>query len=95
MFDALVVDAGDIGGRDHPDDSGDRVGGGDLEALESGVRVLGPDGVGVKDAGEASDEVVGVEGGPGDVAEGALMVVGFADDGVGGALGEMAHRPAS
>ncbi|SIH09425.1 Uncharacterised protein [Mycobacteroides abscessus subsp. abscessus] len=57
--------------------------------------VLGLDGVGVEDAGESPDEVVGVERGAGDVTEGALVVVGFADDRVGGALGEMAHRPAS
>src|SRR5699024_3985408 len=48
--------------------------------------------VGVEDAGQASDEVVGIERGSGDMAEGALMGVAFADDRVGGALGQLAHH---
>ena len=92
VLDALVVDAGDVGGGDDLDDSGHRIGGFRIDFAEAAVRGRRLHGEGVEDPGEATDEVIGVERGSGDVAEGAFVGVAFADDRVGGALGELAHH---
>ena len=72
--------------------TGHRIGGFDIDGAEAAVRGRRLHGEGVEDAGEATDEVIGVERGSGDVAEGAVVGVAFADDRVGGALGELAHH---
>ena len=73
VLDAGVVDAGDVGRGEHADDAGHREGRRRAQRGDPRVRVRHLHGMGVQHALGAVHEVVGVQGGPGDVQRRALV----------------------
>ncbi len=89
-----VVDAGHVGGGEHPHHPRHVVRRLDAQRGDPGVRVGRLDRPGVQAVLGAEDQVVGVERRAGDVLGGALVRDLQADDRVGGALGQPAHADA-
>ncbi len=86
-----VVDAGHIGAGQHPDHTGHLERGSGAQRGHPAVGLHDLDRIGVQDVLGAVHQVVGVERGAGDVQTGGLVRHGDADDGLLGALGQLAQ----
>ena len=83
-----VVEPGHVGGGQHPDHAGHGYGGVGAQRDQPGVRVRRRDRPGVQQAERPADQVLGVEGGAGDVQVGALMRYVQAHRGLGRPVGQ-------
>ena len=90
-----VIHPGHIGRGEDADHTGDVVGGVHPQVEDAGMGVRRLHRVGVEDAGMAVDQVIGVQGGTGDVPGGGLVGVGLADHRVGGTLRQGTHAGTS